>query len=588
MGREHLGAALLEREEALSTLEAAFGAVVAGRGGVALVSGEAGIGKTSLVRAFVATERRATRVLFGACDDLAVPRPLGPFLDIAGGLPRLAAELGTGGVDAPRLVLDELSRSGATICIVEDAHWADDATIDVLTYVARRIETLPALLVVSFRDDEVGPDHPLHRALAAAPAGLHAPARAGAPERRRGRAARGRGRRRDGPARDHGRQPVLRPRGAGERPGAHARRACATRCSRAPRASRGGRGRSPSWSACSPPVPRCRCWRRCAGSVDAGVAECERGGLLALDHDLVGFRHELARWAVEESLAGSRRHDLNRVVLRELERRDATPARLAHHAWAAGDAGSDRAARPRRGTRCGRGALASRSRGAADPRARVRAPARPARAGGDARAAVRGGLLRQPAGARRVRAAARARAPARARRAAGHRRDAALAVAHPLAGGRWRLRRARRRRGGRAAGAVPGEPRAGDGAQQPLAARDARRSATTMRCAGAGGRSRWRSGSTTPRRSCTRRRTSARPSRGPTSTQASSCSRAPRRWRSTAGSTSTAAEPWSTWPGNSRTSGATSARGRRSSAAWPSPASASSTSTWSTSSRRVR
>ena len=76
----------------------------------------------------------------------------------------------------------------------------------------------------------------------------------------------------------------------------------------------------------------------CAGSVDAGVAECERGGLLALDHDLVGFRHELARWAVEESLAGSRRHDLNRVVLRELERREATPARLAHHAWAAGDA----------------------------------------------------------------------------------------------------------------------------------------------------------------------------------------------------------------------------------------------------------
>ena len=54
MGGEHLGAVLLERDDALSTLGAAFGAVVAGHGGVALVSGEAGIGKTSLVRAFVA------------------------------------------------------------------------------------------------------------------------------------------------------------------------------------------------------------------------------------------------------------------------------------------------------------------------------------------------------------------------------------------------------------------------------------------------------------------------------------------------------------------------------------------------------
>ena len=83
MGGEDSGAALLERDGALSVLQAAFGAVVAGQGAVVLVSGEAGIGKTSLVRAFVSAERRATRVLAGACDDLAVPRPLGPFLEIA-------------------------------------------------------------------------------------------------------------------------------------------------------------------------------------------------------------------------------------------------------------------------------------------------------------------------------------------------------------------------------------------------------------------------------------------------------------------------------------------------------------------------
>ena len=171
MGSDQPGAVLLERDGALSTLDAAFGAVVAGRGQVALVSGEAGIGKSSLVRAFVASERRAARVLAGACDDLAVPRPLGPFLDIAGELPGLAAELRTTGADATRSVLDVLRRDGPTICIVEDAHWADEATIDVLAFVARRVEGVPALLVVSFRDDEVGPDHPLRRALAAAPAG---------------------------------------------------------------------------------------------------------------------------------------------------------------------------------------------------------------------------------------------------------------------------------------------------------------------------------------------------------------------------------------------------------------------------------
>ena len=124
---------LLEREAALATLAAAFGAVPEGGGGVALVTGEAGIGKSSLVRAFTAAEDRAARVLSGACDDLAVPRPLGPFLDIAAELPGQAPELRAGGVDAGRVVLDELGGGGPAICVVEDVHWADDATIDLLT-----------------------------------------------------------------------------------------------------------------------------------------------------------------------------------------------------------------------------------------------------------------------------------------------------------------------------------------------------------------------------------------------------------------------------------------------------------------------
>src|SRR4029078_4681650 len=90
-------------------------------------------------------------------DDLAVPRPLGPFLDIA------VPELRAGGADARRAVLDELGRAGPTVCVGEDAPWADEATIDVLTFLARRVEEAPVLLVVTFRDDEGGGDPPRRR-----------------------------------------------------------------------------------------------------------------------------------------------------------------------------------------------------------------------------------------------------------------------------------------------------------------------------------------------------------------------------------------------------------------------------------------
>jgi DNA-binding CsgD family transcriptional regulator len=340
MGGEHSGAVLLERDGALSTLEAAFEAVVAGRGGVALVSGEAGIGKSSVVQVFVAAEGRATRVLAGACDDLAVPRPLGPFLDMAGELPGLALELRSDGVDAGRVVLDELSRDGATICVVEDAHWADEATIDVLTFVARRVEAVSVLLVVSFRDDEVGPDHPLRRALAALPAGrthrlelerlsVQAVAQlAGADVDAASLHA------------ITGGNPFFvceaLTSGADRTPPSVRDAVLA----RAARLSIGARSVAELVSVI-PVGAALSLVEECAESATAagtGLAECERAGLLVLEHDAVRFRHELARWAVEEGLAGPRRRELNRVVLRALERRDAAPARLAHHAWRAGDA----------------------------------------------------------------------------------------------------------------------------------------------------------------------------------------------------------------------------------------------------------
>ena len=110
---------------------------------MALVSGGAGLGKTSLVRAFLDGLDRAIPALVGACDDLSTPRPLGPVHDIARSCrPALARG------DVPAVytaLLDELD--GRTVVVVEDIHWADEATLDALTFLARRVDRLPVLLL---------------------------------------------------------------------------------------------------------------------------------------------------------------------------------------------------------------------------------------------------------------------------------------------------------------------------------------------------------------------------------------------------------------------------------------------------------
>jgi DNA-binding CsgD family transcriptional regulator/tetratricopeptide (TPR) repeat protein len=150
---------LLEREQTQVTLSRAVGDAAEGRGSVVLVTGEAGIGKTSLLRAFVAEVPEDARLLLSACDDLMASRTLGPLRD---------AVLGNDPVLDPfATLLDELAASTPTVLVVEDVHWADDATLDVLGYAARRIESIGAVLVLTFRDDEIDAHHPLHRFLGA-------------------------------------------------------------------------------------------------------------------------------------------------------------------------------------------------------------------------------------------------------------------------------------------------------------------------------------------------------------------------------------------------------------------------------------
>ena len=160
---------LLERHAQLRDLHAALERAGQGRGTTVLVAGEAGIGKTWLLRAFAAQVAATARVLQGSCEDLLTPRTLGPFRDMArdtgGTLGKLGGDDRDAFIDA---LLDEMSfRQRPAVVIVEDAHWADDASLDIIRYLARRIERLPAMLVISYRDQELADEHPLRRIIGA-------------------------------------------------------------------------------------------------------------------------------------------------------------------------------------------------------------------------------------------------------------------------------------------------------------------------------------------------------------------------------------------------------------------------------------
>ncbi len=158
---------LLEREAPLAELHAAARAAAAGAGRVVFVAGDAGLGKTALVREFA---RRAdvAQVLIGTADDLSTPRALGAIRDVLDQVPPdLRADVPEGS-DGEQ-VLATLLRLAASserpvVFVVEDAHWADDATFDVVRYMARRIRELPLVLVLTYRE-QVALGHPLRSLL---------------------------------------------------------------------------------------------------------------------------------------------------------------------------------------------------------------------------------------------------------------------------------------------------------------------------------------------------------------------------------------------------------------------------------------
>ncbi len=335
---------LLERSRCLSILgESLAGVRSDSSGRLVLVAGEAGVGKTLLLRRFCDDQRDSARVLWGACEALFTPRPLGPFLDVAaeiGGELQELTESSAMPHELAAALLRELQRR-ATILVVEDVHWADEATLDVLRLLARRVEATPALVLASYRDDELDRDHALRLVLGelatratvdrlkveplspAAVAALAQPHGVDAVELYR----------------TTGGNPffvteVLAT--AGERIPATVRDAVLARVLRL---SSPARQLLEAVAVCP---GQAEPWlvEAMAGDAAGALDECVGSGMLTADPGGVRFRHELARLAVEETLAPNRRVALHAAALWALADPPSgapDPVRLADHADAAGD-----------------------------------------------------------------------------------------------------------------------------------------------------------------------------------------------------------------------------------------------------------
>ncbi len=158
---------LFERDDELAHLLDLARDMTRSNGQLVTISGEAGIGKSSLLRAFTQQIDEKNDCVWGMCDALFTPRPLGPLHDILEMLPDLETDrrLEAGVELFPRLLSYFSNLSAPMVLIIEDVHWADNGTLDFIRFLGRRITLCPVLFIITYRDDELGRDHPLTRIL---------------------------------------------------------------------------------------------------------------------------------------------------------------------------------------------------------------------------------------------------------------------------------------------------------------------------------------------------------------------------------------------------------------------------------------
>ena len=293
----------------------------------------------------VASTASQTQVLWGACDALFSPRPLGPLVDIVETTPSGLKELVTNGArphEVAGALVRELQVEAPTILVLEDVHWADEATLDVFRLLSRRLDTVPALVLASYRDDELDRAHPLRIVLgelatelavarlkieplsSAAVATLATPHGVDVNELHRKTAG----------------NPffVTEVLAAGkEEIPLTVRDAVLARAARLTPVGRA------LLEAVAVVPPQVELWllEALAGEAIDRLEECLTSGMLIRVPEGVAFRHELARLAVEGSISPNRALLLHRKAVDALDVAPTTGgpnlARLAHHAEAAGD-----------------------------------------------------------------------------------------------------------------------------------------------------------------------------------------------------------------------------------------------------------
>jgi len=336
---------LLERDVQIALLDEAFVEAQAGKGRLVFVSGEAGIGKSALVGDFCARIPESTVVLLGACDGLRTPRPLGPFADIGRGVGGPLGAAISSGKPAPAVfeaLVGALPPADTPVLVIEDVHWADEATLDILSLLGRRVEQLRVLVIATYRSDELPRTHQLQILLGdlATTRGVErlqldplSPAAVRVLAEPHGIDGDELHRRTDG-------NPFFVTEalagGAADVP-ATIRDAVLARTARL------GEQARDLLDVVAVVPHRAELWllEEVAGDSFGALDECVASGVLRSETLGISFRHELARLAVEDSIDPHRRVTLHEAVLRVLRQPpegDPDLARLAHHAEAAGDA----------------------------------------------------------------------------------------------------------------------------------------------------------------------------------------------------------------------------------------------------------